>query len=44
MTTIIKKIVEVYKENQAMVICGAFAMNGAANVYRTYEILNVLRK
>jgi hypothetical protein len=36
----IKKIVEVYKENQALVICGALAMNGSANVHQTYVLLS----
>jgi Ni,Fe-hydrogenase III small subunit len=40
MTKMIKRIVEVYKENQVLVICGACAMNGAANVYQTYTILS----
>jgi hypothetical protein len=40
MTTMIEKIVAAFKENQAQVICGALAMNGAANVYQTYVILN----
>jgi hypothetical protein len=40
MTKMMEKIVAVYKENQAMVICGACAMNGSANLYKTYEILS----
>jgi hypothetical protein len=39
MTTLIKQIVAAYKENQVQIICGALAMNGAANVYRTYTSL-----
>jgi hypothetical protein len=40
MTAIIKKIVAAYRENQAQVICGTLAMNGASNVYQTYETLS----
>jgi hypothetical protein len=40
MTAIIKKIVAVYKENQAQLICGTLAMNGATNVCQTYDILS----
>lgn len=39
MTNMIKKIVAVYKENQAMIICGALALNGSANVYQIYRTL-----
>jgi hypothetical protein len=40
MTTILKKIVKAYKENQATIICGALVMNGSANVYQTYVDLS----
>jgi hypothetical protein len=36
MKKFIKKIVAIFNENRAQIICGVLVMNGATNVYRTY--------
>lgn len=33
------KFVEVFKENQAIILCGLLTMNGTANVYSLYSSL-----
>ncbi len=33
------KILKVYRENQADILCGILALNGASNVYPLYKSL-----
>jgi hypothetical protein len=40
MTTLIKNIVEAYKENGMEVLCGGLMMMGSQNAYETYRMLN----
>ena len=39
MKNLIKKIVKVYNENSATIVCGLMAMNGTSNTFSLYESL-----
>jgi hypothetical protein len=34
------KLVKLYRENSAAIICGLLSLNGSTNAYQLYNILN----